>query len=1003
MISVLYVDDEEVLLDIGKNYLERTGKLAVDITTSVSEALELLTETRYDVVVSDYQMPEMDGIEFLRKLRALYPRLPFIIFTGKGREEVAIRAFENGADFYLQKGGAPKPQFTELAKKIITAHEHRQGEFHIYKLNRLYSVLSATNKAMVRNNDINGLLEEICRISVENGGFRMAWAGMVSRVTHTLGPVASYGQTDGGLGQVPADLERISPATSPTAMAVLSGKTEICNTIPEDSPMDPWKTEALQQGFKAIAAVPFAGGTQYAGALTLCAPETGFFDEQTISLLDEMAQDLTFALRVREDDEKRRCAEAELVQKNDDLAAAYAQLTAQEEELRANYDELKRGEDALRQSEEKYRRIIETANEGIWMLDEAFLTTFVNRKLAEFLGFSEKEILGRNIAEFMGPETKKDHQIRIKNRIGGKSEQYERRFIRKDGSTCWLLVSGSPLYDTAGRFSGSFAMVSNISSLKSAEEKLAKNEAKFRHIFDAAPYLIISVNRQGDIVDCNRRILDVLQYEKPEVLGKGFASLVNSDYRGAIKEYFRQTMTEGFAKNQIFSMLRKDGTQIDVSGSSSGLKDKSGEYFRAVCIIEDISEHRMMQESLLRKNEDLAASFEELTSIEEELRHHHEILLRSEEALKQSEARYRNIFENAILGIYRTEPDGRIIEINPAFARIFGYSSPDEMKTAVGSIRQLYANPSDRDQITERISRNESIRAMDAVFIRKDGNHIWLNLNARGITDGQGTIIAVEGTTEDITDRRLAECGLKTAHDKLQLLSSITRHDILNQLNGLRGYLDMAQDDESDPGKLGRIHKEMKVVDTIEEQILFTRDYQTMGMIAPSWQNASVQLVKSIRGLSLLDIKIESTCSTLEVLADPLLAKVFYNLVDNSVRHGGDQMNRIRFSCFERGENMICVYEDNGVGVLPKDKPLIFNRGFGKNTGLGMFLAREILAITGMTIQEVGEAGKGARFEICIPKGAWRFGEMPEEGNEQKNKKNRDARSRIRTGEPLRE
>ena len=673
MISVLYVDDEEALLDIGKKYLERTGKLKVETTTSPPHALEILSSTAFDVVVSDYQMPEMDGIEFLKHLRATHPKLPFIIFTGKGREEVAIEAFESGADFYLQKGGAPKPQFAELVKKIITAYEHRQGEFRIHKLNRLYSVLSATNKAIVRHKDIHDLLEEICKISVETGGFRMAWAGMANGPGKTIGPVACYGYTEDFFDTISVSGEDSLLGRGPTGTAFRTGQYDICNSILDDTRMQPWKEAALQRGYKAVASFPFALGTKHAGALTLCAPETGFFDDQIVALLDEMSHDLTFALRVREDDERRRNAEAELLRKNEDLAAAYEQLSAQEEELRQNYDELKRGEDALRESEEKYRRIIETANEGIWVLDADFNTLFVNQKLTEFLGFSSEKIIGRNISEFMGPETADDHEHRKKNRSEGKRERYERRFVRNDGSTCWLLVSGTPVFDHTGRFSGSFAMVSDISGLKGAEEKLVRNEAKFRHIFDAAPDLIISVNRQGTIVDCNRRIQDVLAFDKSEVIGRPFSNLVHTDHLPAAQEYFRQVLTTGSSRDQMYRMRKKDGREIDVSISSSALKDRSGIFFRAVCIIEDITERRQMQESLLKKNEDLAESFEELTAIEEELRDRHDELSQSEEALRASEARYRNLFENAILGIFRSTPDGRILDVNPACTHMFGY------------------------------------------------------------------------------------------------------------------------------------------------------------------------------------------------------------------------------------------------------------------------------------------------------------------------------------------
>jgi len=221
--------------------------------------------------------------------------------------------------------------------------------------------------------------------------------------------------------------------------------------------------------------------------------------------------------------------------------------------------------------------------------------------------------------------------------------------------------------------------------------------------------------------------------------------------------------------------------------------------------------------------------------------------------------------------------------------------------------------------------------------------------------------------------KRQAEDAVKLANRKLQLLASITRHDIMNQLIVLKTDLENAEDAETDPEKRDLIKKGQRITSIIEEQILFTRDYQNMGMHAPVWQNVNERVVRSARSFLMQDVRLETDRPDLEIFADPLLERVFYNLIDNSLRYGGDAMNLIRLSCREEDYGLVFSYQDNGRGIPRENKPHVFERGFGRRRGLGMFFAREILAITGLTITENGESGKGARFEIVIPRGAYRF------------------------------
>jgi signal transduction histidine kinase len=144
-------------------------------------------------------------------------------------------------------------------------------------------------------------------------------------------------------------------------------------------------------------------------------------------------------------------------------------------------------------------------------------------------------------------------------------------------------------------------------------------------------------------------------------------------------------------------------------------------------------------------------------------------------------------------------------------------------------------------------------------------------------------------------------------------------------------------------------------------------------MHAPAWQNIHAIIATARIELPRGEICTDTIDPALEIFADPLLERVFYNLIDNALRYGGGRMTTIHISQVMAGEDLKIVVEDNGTGIVPQDKKKLFTKGFGRNTGLGLFLSREILAITGITIEESGEPGRGARFEIRVMKGMFRF------------------------------
>ena len=340
-----------------------------------------------------------------------------------------------------------------------------------------------------------------------------------------------------------------------------------------------------------------------------------------------------------------------------------------------------------------------------------------------------------------------------------------------------------------------------------------------------------------------------------------------------------------------------------------------------------------------------------------------------EVALQGSEKRYRDLFEinNAVMLII--DPNtGRIVDANDAASRFYGYSR-EELRSLF--ITQI--NIADPGYVQEALIRTAGSRGTEFQFRhrKKSGEIRDVHVFSAPITlDGR---VLLHSIIQDDTERKKLEEALLQTNKKLHLLSSITRHDILNQITALAGSLELAAESTDNPGQLQRLLGiSRQATENIHKQIIFTKNYQDLGVQSPTWQPVTGCVANARNALPVGMIRIEDKTGTLEVYADPLFEKVFYNLIDNSLHYGGEKMTRIRILTRETGGTLRIIYEDDGNGISAEDKARLFSKGFGKHTGLGLFLSREILAITGITISENGEPGNGARFEIVVPKGVYR-------------------------------
>ncbi|KAF5055086.1 PAS fold protein [anaerobic digester metagenome] len=391
-------------------------------------------------------------------------------------------------------------------------------------------------------------------------------------------------------------------------------------------------------------------------------------------------------------------------------------------------------------------------------------------------------------------------------------------------------------------------------------------------------------------------------------------------------------------------------------------------------ILEDVTEVRLYQMELEKRVHERTLALEQANkALQREISGHKQ----TEGELAASRHFVEQILETTpnLIYTYTVDPF-RIQYANANIMTILGYTTEQVMGDGRSDFSEI-VHPDDRATLEAHLAdfaeiSDGVVREVEYRVLHAHGH--WVTLRCREVIferGGNEIPFQVIGTAEDVTEQRRAEDAIRKANRQLLLLNSITRHDILNQLNILATSFRLAQVDRDAGPLLDHVNREERAVETIRRQITFTRDYQSIGAQPPQWQVIHEVINRVLFGLDREGVTIETTGCSFEVYTDLLIEKVFFNLIDNALRHG-DGVTWIRFSCEVEERGLVIICEDDGAGISNDEKERIFDRAYGRNSGYGLFLVREILGITGLSIVETGEAGKGARFEILIPPGLYR-------------------------------
>lgn len=312
-------------------------------------------------------------------------------------------------------------------------------------------------------------------------------------------------------------------------------------------------------------------------------------------------------------------------------------------------------------------------------------------------------------------------------------------------------------------------------------------------------------------------------------------------------------------------------------------------------------------------------------------------------------------------GMIVTNEAGSIVDINPAAAAIAGV--PEE--ALIGEPLEHIFPPLGPLLVDEEERHEVTLTGGGRL-----GTFIVQCHQTNGTSSGEaaGRLIVLH----DVTDLLNEKAALRRANEKLGLLGRVTCHDILNQLTVVSGYMDLALESADPEEAEADVRKSLLAARTVRHQIDFMRDYLALGTGSPKWFDLGAVAQPALSHAGQNGMQTGISCAGIQIYADPLLERALFNLANNAVAHSMTA-TEFRISCASEDEDLVIVVEDNGVGIPYGEKERIFERGVGKQTGLGLFMVREILGITGMTIRETGAAGSGACFAITVPSDCFRI------------------------------
>ncbi|MFA7418576.1 MAG: PAS domain S-box protein [Melioribacteraceae bacterium] len=743
----------------------------------------------------------------------------------------------------LQSPNDPNSNLIIISSDIT---ERITSEERIRKLNRINTVLSRINKTIVRIHDVKKLFDEVCKISITDGGFVMAWIGLLNPRTNEMNIRASSGNTGDYLGKINVDLHDMIRGQGPSGLTIKNSKTTIVNDIATDIRMQPWKGEALKHGFRSTIALPIKQFGVTVGVFRLYSSEINFFDSEEIQLLKELVSDISFAMEFIELDLERKVAE-----------------------------------DELRKSENKYHDLVENALVGVFITNITGKFQYINDAARIMFEYdSIQEMIETNAIEMYRNPIDRVKLLKTLA-IDRFVKSYELETVTKKGRKITIVMSASVNNDLIT------GMVVDITARKEAENQL-------KALIEEMPDGVLVSDSAGKIIVTNSAAEKMFGYTKSELQGSPSEILIPIESRiknsANSKDYFESNSHSTIlGSGNEYKAIRKDGSQFPTDISLSVVETKEG--LVAISIVRDITRWKEAEVKILKserdyrnlfelandaiiiykpineiivevnkkacelygftKEEFVGMSFKKITKEvrkgEKEIRelyfkktiqnfetthfrkdgrpievavnasyinYNEEDVIQSinrditeskkaVEALRVSEYKFRSIFETANEGICIVDRNDKIVSVNTKLANMLGYS--------VSELTDLYFE--NILASTDLIQNHKmyfdptlaKIESYERRLMCKTGSTIWVVISASPMLGKNGSYQGAFGMFSDITERKLMLDELITAKQRAEEMNKVKsfffanmNHELRTPFVSILGFAEIIEDSVED-------------------------------------------------------------------------------------------------------------------------------------------------------------------------------------------------------------